>query len=309
MTVSEGSLAAASGSKTQAHALLLLMTVIISLSYPLGKLITHAVDPAVLMCVRFALAALLFAPIVAWREGLKVPAPWACLRYLTLGAPLAFFFWSMFEALRYTSAFNTSAIFTTVPGFSALFGALLIGERLGRHRLLALGLGMAGAVWIIFRGEPARLIALDVTIGDGIFLAGCVAFSIYGALVKRLHRDEPVAVLTFWTLVAATLWLLLASNVKLWHTAWTDVEMIVLGSVVYLAVFPTIITFFIGQYATLRLGPTRVIAYSYLIPAVVLVIDLAAGQGLPPAMTFPGLAIVLLASLVVQRGAIREFRS
>ena len=145
MTVSEGSLAAASGSKTQAHALLLLMTVIISLSYPLGKLITHAVDPAVLMCVRFALAALLFAPR-SWRgrEGLKVPAPWACLRYLTLGAPLAFFFWSMFEALRYTSAFNTSAIFTTVPGFSALFGALLIGERLGRHRLLALGLGMAG---------------------------------------------------------------------------------------------------------------------------------------------------------------------
>ena len=85
--------------------------------------------------------------------------------------------------------------------------------------------------------------------------------------------------LTFWTLVAATLWLLLASNVKLWHTAWTDVEMIVLGSVVYLAVFPTIITFFIGQYATLRLGPTRVIAYNYLIPAVVLVIDLAAGPG------------------------------
>ena len=310
MTVSEGGQAARAGrDKTQAHALLLLMTVIISISFPLGNLITDALDPAVMMCIRFALAALLFAPIVAWREGLSVPAPRACLRYLTLGAPLAFFFWSMFEALRYTSALNTGALFTTVPGFSALFSALLIGERLGAHRLVALGLGMVGAVWIIFRGEPARLIALDVTIGDGIFLAGCVAFSIYGALVKRLHRDEPVAVLTFWTLVAGTLWLVLASNLKLWGTDWTDVEMIVLGAIVYLAIFPTIITFFIAQYATLRLGPTRVMAYSYLVPAVVLMIDLAAGKGLPPVMTFPGLAIILLASVIVQRGAIREFRS
>ena len=39
-----------------------------------------------------------------------------------------------------------------------------------------------------------------------------------------------------------------------------------------------------------------------------LLIDLAAGKPAPPLMTVPGLAIVLLASLVVQRGAIREFR-
>ena len=116
-------------------------------------------------------------------------------------------------------------------------------------------------------------------------------------------------VLTFWTLAAATLWLVLASNVKLWRTDWVEVEVVVLGGIVYLAIFPTIITFFIAQYATLRLGPTRLMAHSYLIPAMVLLIDLASGTGLPPAMTFPGIAIVLLASVVVQRGAIREFRS
>ena len=160
-----------------------------------------------------------------------------------------------------------------------MFGALLIGERLGLHRLAALGLGMVGAVWIVFRGEPARLIALEITIGDGIFLAGCVAFGVYGALIKRLHRDEPVMVLTFWTLAAATLWLVLASNVKLWRTDWVEVEVVVLGGIVYLAIFPTIITFFIAQYATLRLGPTRLMAYSYLIPAMVLLIDLASGTG------------------------------
>ena len=52
----------------------------------------------------------------------------------------------------------------------------------------------------------------------------------------------------------------------------------------------------------------RVQAYGYGFPALVLLIDLAAGKPAPPLMTVPGLAIVLLASLVVQRGAIREFR-
>ena len=294
--------------QAHAHALAFLMTVIISTSFPLGEHITHGLDPAVLMCIRFVLAALLMAPIVAWREGLALPKARSCVRYFALGAPLAFFFWCMFEALRDTSALNTSAIFTIVPGLSALFGAVLVGERLGSHRLAALFLGMAGALWIIFRGDPARLIALEVNIGDGIFLAGCVGFGVYGPLIKRLHRNEPALVMTFWTLVAATLWLVAASNVKLWRSDWASVEPVVWGGIVYLAIFSTIVSFFITQYATLRIGPTRVMAYSYALPAIVLLLDLALGKPAPPLMTVPGLAIVLLASVVVQRGAIREFR-
>ena len=299
---------AARTGQLHAHALAFLIIVVISTSFPLGEHITHGLDPAVMMCIRFVLASLLMAPIVAWREGLRLPRGGSLLRYLALGAPLAFFFWCMFEALRHTSALNTGALFTIVPGLSALFGAVLVGERLGLHRLAALFLGMIGAVWIIFRGDPARLIALEVTIGDGIFLAGCVGFGIYGPLIKRLHRGEPTLVLTFWTLVAATLWLVAASNVKLWRSDWSGVEPVVWGGIVYLAIFSTIVSFFITQYTTLRIGPTRVMAYSYAIPAVVLLLDLALGKPAPPLMTIPGLAIVLLASVVVQRGAIREFR-
>ena len=113
---------------------------------------------------------------------------------------------------------------------------------------------------------------------------------------------------TFWTLVAAALWLVAASNVKLWHTDWSGVEAVVWGGIVYLASLATIVTFFITQYTTLRIGATRVQAYGYSLPAIVLLLDLALGKPAPPLMTVPGLAIVLAASLVVQRGAIREFR-
>ncbi|MBT3173190.1 MAG: hypothetical protein HN333_17365, partial [Rhodospirillaceae bacterium] len=58
------------------------------------------------------------------------------------------------------------------------------------------------------------------------------------------------------------------------------------------------------QYATPRMGPTRVLAYTYFIPAFVLLVDWAIGRGLPPVMTLPGIAIVLIASFVIQRGVI-----
>jgi hypothetical protein len=43
-----------------------------------------------------------------------------------------------------------------------------------------------------------------------------------------------------------------------------------------------------------------------LIPAFVLVFDWALGRGLPTAMTIPGIIVVLLATLVVQRGVLVE---
>jgi len=39
--------------KAHAHALAVLIIVIISTSFPLGEHITHGLDPAVMMCIRF----------------------------------------------------------------------------------------------------------------------------------------------------------------------------------------------------------------------------------------------------------------
>ena len=295
--------------QAHAHVLAFLMTVAISTSFPLGEHITHGLDPAVLMCIRFVLAALLLAPIVAWREGLALPTPRSIVRYFALGAPLAFFFWCMFEALRDTSGLNTAAIFTIVPGLSALFGAVLVGERLGIHRIATLFLGMIGALWIIFRGDPARLLALEVNIGDGIFLAGCFGFGIYGPLIKRLHRGEPVLVQTFWTLVAAAIWLVAASNVQALahrlvggrgggagrHRLSRDPadHRHPLPRPVHDAPH--------RRDAGAGLTSTRCRRSCFSSTS-------ALGKPAPPLMTIPGLAIVLVASLVVQRGAIREFR-
>ena len=284
------------------HALMVLAAILVSTSFVVGKGIADGLDPAVLTLVRFLLAAVLFAPYIHRSHTLALP-PWPRLQgYAAISFVLVAFFWCMFASLRYTSALNTSALFTLVPGISGVYGAILLRERLGLSRLLALLFGMVGALWIIFRGEWNLLLALAFNRGDLIFLAGCFAMAFYTPLVKLFYRQEPMAVMTFWVLVTGVGWLILLSAPKLIAIPWRHVAPAVWAGIAYLAVFSTLITFFLTHFATPRIGSTRVMAYSYFYPALVLVLDWLLGQDLPPLMTLPGVIIVLLATVVLQRG-------
>jgi len=98
-------------------------------------------------------------------------------------------------------------------------------------------------------------------------------------------------------------WLLLAAGPRLPEVVWSEVPLVVWAGICYLSLFTTIITFFLTQYAIAYLGPTRVMAYSYLYPGMVLIIDLLLGHGLPEPMVLPGIVIVLVAMFVLQYDA------
>jgi drug/metabolite transporter (DMT)-like permease len=282
------------------HLLMFLCAVLVSGSFPVGAAISRDLDPAVLTLVRFALASVLFAPFIWYRYTLVVSFG-ALARYSLISATLVVFFWCMFYSLQYTTALNTSAIFTLVPGLAGIYAMILNRERLGRARLIALFLGIIGALWIIFRGDIALFTSLAWNRGDFVFFIGCLFMGLYTPLVRLLHRGEPMLQMAFWIMVTGTVWLFLAGGSQLLSLAWADVPFRVWAGIAYLAIFSTIITFFLTQYAILFLGPTRVMAYSYLYPALVLILDLLFGGLWPGTMILPGVVIVLSAMVVVQR--------
>lgn len=284
------------------HLLMLVAAALVSTSFTVGKAIADGLDPAVLTLIRFLLAALLLLPYIYRRYGLERPTLADLGRYSFISGALVAFFWLMFLSLRSTTALNTSVIFTLVPGISGIYSAIILRERLGRYRLAALFFAMAGALWVIFQGDPAKMLSLELGKGDLIFFYGCLFMAAYTPLVKLLHRGESMAVMTFWILATGTFWLLLLGGNRLAAVDWPNVELIVWSGIVYLAIFSTIITFFLTQIATIRLGPTRVMAYSYLYPPLVLLIDWGFGHGLPPLRTIIGLLLIVPAMVIVQRG-------
>jgi len=282
------------------HLLMFLCAVLVSGSFPVGAAISRDLDPAVLTLIRFALASVVFAPLIWFRYTLVVSFG-ALARYSLISASLVIFFWCMFLSLRYTTALNTSAIFTLVPGLAGIYAMVLNRERLGRARLIALFLGIAGALWIIFRGDAGLLVEFSWNKGDLIFGVGCLFLGLYTPLVRLFYRGEPMLQMAFWIMVTGTFWLLLLAGPKLIYVSWPDVSLRVWVGIGYLAVFSTVVTFFFTQYAILFLGPTRVAAYSYLYPGLVLVLDLLFGGAWPGVKILPGIVIVLVAMIVVQQ--------
>ncbi len=283
------------------HLLMVVAATLVSTSFTVGAAIAGELDPAILTFIRFTLAACIFGPWVHFRYGLRFSIS-LFLRSALISICLVIFFCCMFLSLRYTTALNTSVIFALVPSISGVYALFITGERLGRGQRLALICGMVGVIWVIFRGEPAQLMAMEWNRGDAIFLGGCFAMGLYTPLVKLVHRGEAMAVMTFWVLVTGSLWLLVFVGARLPVVAWSTIPGFAWLGIGYLAVFTTIITFFLTQYAVPYLGPTRVMAYSYLYPGLVLLIDLGLGHGLPPLRVVPGVLVVLAAMVILQSG-------
>jgi len=289
--------------EARAHVAMLIAAVLIATSFPVVGEIADAMNSLVLTWIRFAAASLLFVPWMAWRHGIGTWPGWKSIgRYALLSAPLCGFFWGMFEALRTTTPMNTGALFTLGPLWAALIGRVVVGERLDRRRWGALLLGTMGAAWVVFEGDPLFLIQWELRVGDGIFVAATAAFGLYVALVKRLHRGEPRDLMTFWTLATGTVWLSLASGPLLPAVAWSAIDPTVYGLIGYLALFTTLITFFLTQYAATVIGPARTVAYTYLNPAFVAMWAWVAGHGAPAPIVGVGIAVTAVAMALLVGG-------
>ena len=284
------------------HAMMILATLLISTSFPVCQIIAPKLDTGLLTLLRFFLASLIFYPIVYLKYKFKWPGAKRIFQYSLISFCLATFFWSMFEALRYTSALNAGMLYALVPGVSAIFSAILVRERLHRGKILAFVLGIFGSVWVVFRGDINALLSLDYNRGDLIFFGGVFLMSLYTPLVKRFHSGEPVPVMTFWIILSGTVWLFLFNQGAVWQVGFEEIEFSVIVGLLYLSVFTTIISFFLLQYATIQIGPTKVASYSYLNPVAVLIVTtLFFGHPVPSITVFPGIIIVLLAVIAIQQ--------
>ena len=287
----------------EGHLAMLAFSMLVAGSFSFGKRIATDIDPGVLTLMRFVIAAAVVGAVAARMRLLRVAVPAAPWRYFVLGGLLAIYFVTMFEGLKTASSVSTSAVFTLTPAMAALFGGLILGQRTTARIALALVLGGAGALWVIFDADLARLLAFQTGRGEAIFFVGCVAHGLYPVLSRRLNRGEPALIITLGMMLAAIGWLTLYAGRELAETDVAALAPKVWAVLVYLAVPASAATFFLLQYAALRLPAAKVMAYTYLVPSWVSLWEIALGAGLPPPGIVAGIALTVLALLLLLKEA------
>lgn len=283
------------------HLAMLAFSALVAGSFSLGTRAANHIDPVALNAARFGIATLLIGIAALATTGLPRSAARAPWRYLVLGGLFGLYFVLMFEGLKTAAPVSAAAVFTLTPLMSAVFGWLLLRQVTTPRMALALAIGGAGALWVIFRADWAALRAFHVGGGEIIYFWGCVAHAIYTPMVRRLNRGEPAVVFTFGMLLAGGLILTLYGWPRIRATDWTALPLIVWITLGYLAVFASAITFVLLQFATLRLPAAKVMAYTYLTPSWVIGWEVALGGTPPGGLLLAGIAMTVAALFLLLR--------
>ena len=278
---------------------MLLFSALVAGSFSLGARVADLVDPVAFTALRFWLAAAVIGAALGATGGLRLPrAPW---RHGVLGVLYALYFVLMFEGLKTAPPVSASAVFTLTPLMAAGFGWLLLRQRFSARLAAALLLGALGAIWVIFRADLGALLALEVGRGEAIYLVGCAAHALYTPLVARLNRGEGAAEFSLGVVLAGAALLTALGAPRLLATDWTALPPLVWLTLLYVAVFASAGTMVLLQYAALRLPAAKVMAYTYLVPAWVLLWEAAFGAPPPPALILVGIGLTAAALLLLLR--------
>ncbi|GIE76862.1 hypothetical protein Aph02nite_28120 [Actinoplanes philippinensis] len=252
------------------------------------------VTPSALLLVRFTMAALLLAGLLAIRPAAR-PGTRTVITALALGA-LGFATQATlyFEALRVMDASLLSLILYTYPLMVTAAAVLLRRERMTRSRALALGIASAGTLLVLLGAGAGTLSPAGAALGFG----SALTYTVYILVSDRvLHRVSPMLLATL-VMTGAALALagksLVTGGVNLGFSAagWFWTACIAVVSTVLAS-----LTFFAGLRRT---GPSTAAILSTVEP--VITTTLAAvllGEFLTPAQLAGG-ALVLASVAVVQ---------
>ena len=236
----------------------------------LGKLTVTHVPPLLLNTLRWALAAMLFAPFAWGHLKRDWPVLWAQRwRVLGFGLTGAMGYNSfLYLGLRSTSIVNAALINATTPAVLGVLSAVLLHERITRWQWLGAVLSMLGVLQIALRGDWGALSDLALHTGDVYVFAGVVSYSLYTVFLRFMPKVHPFAFMqVFFVLGAACTCVWLGLNVWAGGSTAVDVPWSeVFWQIVYMSVFASIAATFFWNYGVKNAGAIRAGYFINLIP-------------------------------------------
>jgi drug/metabolite transporter (DMT)-like permease len=259
-----------------------------------------AIDPMVSVIYRFGLATLL---LVLYCRLLKLRMRFSFQEHFfmaLLGILLfAFNYWLVYLSEVYVASGLAAVIMSSIVILNIFNGALFIGVPIRRAMLLGGLVGMAG-IGLIFWPEIASFSLTDKGIKGLLFGFASACLASLGNITSARNQKHglPVMQTNAYAMGYGTLFLLITC-LFMGKPFTFDYSVGYIGSLVYLAVFGSILAF--GFFLTLvgRIGPDKAGYVSLLIPVVALVIStLFEGYRWTP-QAFAGLGLVLIGNYII----------
>ena len=193
------------------------------------------------------------------------------LKNLPLLFFLAFTSVGLFNSITYlslihTQVINASLFNTAIPAIIILLCFIFKIEETNRFQVLGLILSVIGILSIVTKLDPNILLTLNFNKGDIIMIGGVVTWGLYSSFLKKKNFDIPLLTLVQ---VLCTLGLLFIVPQYLYEASQGQIIKFnnnLLYILIYLALFPSIGSYYCWAGAVSIIGANRAGIFLSLIP-------------------------------------------
>jgi drug/metabolite transporter (DMT)-like permease len=243
---------------------------------------------------RFLLAGLALLGIaIARGERWRLDARWHGWLLLAGAVQYSINYWGVYEAERHIPSGLVAVLFSLMVFGNALSGWWLFAQPVTRRFLLAAACGVLGVVLIFWPEVVATGARPNAALGLGVGLLAVVMACVGNALTLSLtRRGVPLVPLLGWSMTYGALALLALAAAQgslgaIGHSAawWV--------SLLYLALFGTVIAFFVFFRLAQRVGPARAAMTGVMIPPIALTISAVLEGWRPNALSIAGVLLCL----------------
>lgn len=281
--------------RSSPYLLLVLTTLFWSGNFVLGRAVHGMFTPFTLSFWRWAVALVILLPFVwgsLYAQRALLRQRWPILLLLTVLGVVNFNTF-VYIGLQETTATNALIMLSITPVLIVGLSFLLLRQTVTVWQVMGILISLIGMLIIVGRGDGRALLARQVNRGDLWVLAAVFSWALYSVCLRwRPAGLQPLnfqaATMLFGAIILAPLY-----GWDLLHGHTFAVGTATIGSILYLALFPSILAYLFWNQAVAELGANRCGQFLHLMPAFGAVLSmLFLGERL---YTFHAVGIVLIA--------------
>ncbi|MBJ3786825.1 DMT family transporter [Devosia sediminis] len=236
-----------------------------------AKLVVGEIDPFLLLACRCVLATAFIMPFAfanLRRDWAVVRRTWPVLMAFGI-VGYALFNAFLYVGLKFTTAVNSAIEQASLP--MLILGANFIVFRVRPKVIQIVGVILAifGVILTATHGDPARLLTMDINIGDAFVILACLAYTAYTLGLRfrpQVHIMSFMAVSFFGAASAAVIMLALFGGGLGQVATLAHASPTVWAVIAYVAIFPSMFSQVAYARGVELVGPNRAAPSHNLIP-------------------------------------------
>ena len=171
-----------------------------------------------------------------------------------------------FKGLSLSTPINSSVVITMVPVLLLIMSAIFLKEKITWRKSIGIGLGLVGALLLIFFGIKSQFNAPNIPLGNIFFIINATSYSIYLIIVKPLVEKYSSITLMKWFFLFSLIINIPIGIKEFVAVEWAQLPLDIIWKLAFVVIGTTFFTYLFNIYALKQLKPSTIGSFIYLQP-------------------------------------------